>query len=57
MLYRLLPNLETFNVKGRVAHGEPVSLAEIGLATGYGLLYVAAVLALAVLVFERRELR
>ncbi len=57
VLYRLLPNLEAFNVKGRVAHGEPMSLAEVGLATGYGALYVAAVLALAVMVFERRELR
>lgn len=56
-LYYLLPNLEAFNVKGRVAHGEPVGLAEVGLATGYALLYVVALLALAMLVFERRELR
>jgi Cu-processing system permease protein len=56
-VYRLLPNLEAFNVKGRVAVGDPVSLAEVGLAAGYGLLYVVAVLALAAVVFERRELR
>lgn len=56
-LYRVLPNLEAFNVKGRVAHGHPVSLLEVGLASGYGALYVGAILALAVLVFERRELR
>ncbi len=56
-LYRLLPNLEAFNVKGRVANGEPMSLIEVGLASGYGALYLAAILALAVLVFERRELR
>ncbi len=56
-LYRLLPNLEAFNVKGRVAHGAPVSLLEVGLATGYGALYIAAILALAVVMFERRELR
>ncbi len=56
-LYRLLPNLEAFNVKGQVAHGDPVSLLEVGLATGYGTLYIAAILALAVVVFERRELR
>ncbi len=56
LLYRLLPNLEAFNVKGRVAHGEAVSLAELGTATGYGLFYVVAVLALAAIVFERRDL-
>jgi Cu-processing system permease protein len=56
-VYRLLPNLEAFNVKGRVAVGDPVSLAEVGLAAGYGLLYAVAVLALAAMVFERRELR
>ncbi|HWP34926.1 MAG TPA: ABC transporter permease [Thermodesulfobacteriota bacterium] len=55
-LYRLLPNLEAFNVRGRVAHGEAVGLAEIGAASAYGALYLVAVLALAVLVFRRREL-
>jgi ABC-type transport system involved in multi-copper enzyme maturation permease subunit len=57
VLYRVLPNLEAFNVKGRVAHGEPVALVEVGLAGLYGALYLAAVLALAAVVFERRELR
>lgn len=56
-LYYLLPNLEAFNVKGRVANREAVSLLEVGLASGYAALYLLAVLALAVVVFERRELR
>jgi Cu-processing system permease protein len=57
LFYRALPNLEAFNVKGRVANNELVSLAEVGLAGAYGALYLAALLALAVLIFERRELR
>jgi Cu-processing system permease protein len=57
VLYRTLPNLEAFNVKGRVANSELVSLAEVGLAGAYGALYLAALLALAILIFERRELR
>jgi Cu-processing system permease protein len=57
VFYRTLPNLEAFNVKGRVANNELVSLAEVGLAGAYGALYLAALLALAVLIFERRELR
>lgn len=56
-LYRLLPNLEAFDVKGRVANGEAIGLLEVALAGGYGALYLTAVLALAVVVFERRELR
>lgn len=57
VIYRLLPNLEAFNLKTRIANNEAVSLLEVGLATGYGALYLTALLALAVLVFERRELR
>ncbi len=57
IVYRVLPNLEAFNLKSRVANNEAVSLVEIGLATGYGALYLTALLALAVMIFERRELR
>lgn len=57
VVYRVLPNLEAFNLKTRVANNELVTLLEVGLATGYGVLYATALLALAVLIFERRELR
>lgn len=57
LLYRVIPNLEAFNVKGRVAVGEPVGASEIALATLYGLCYMAAVLAVAAAVFSRRDLK
>ncbi len=56
-LFRILPNLEAFNVKGRVAVGDPVGALEVAVAAGYGLLYATAVLVVAALVFERREWR
>lgn len=57
LLYRVLPNLSAFNVTGQVAHGQPVGLLEVGLASVYGALYTAAVLTLAVIIFRRRDLR
>jgi Cu-processing system permease protein len=55
--YYLLPNLSLFDVKARVVHGEPVLPIEIGLATGYAMVYIAALLALAVWIFTRRDFK
>jgi ABC-type transport system involved in multi-copper enzyme maturation permease subunit len=52
---RILPNLEDFNISGRVAHKAFVSWSYVGYAVGYGLLYSAAVLLLATLLFNRRD--
>ena len=56
-LYFILPNLAPFDVKAAVVHGQPVSLAYVALTTGYGLLYAGAMVALAVLVFSRRDFK
>jgi ABC-type transport system involved in multi-copper enzyme maturation permease subunit len=53
----VIPNLELFNLRAQVAHGEGASLLHLALALGYAGAYVAATLALAVLAFERRELK
>jgi ABC-type transport system involved in multi-copper enzyme maturation permease subunit len=52
---RALPNLDDFNIAGRVAHNAYVSWSYVGGAVGYGCLYAAIVLALATLVFSRRD--
>jgi Cu-processing system permease protein len=57
LLYRVLPDLESFNVTVQAVHGLPIPPAEIWLPALYGLGYSAALLALAVLVFERRDFR
>jgi ABC-type transport system involved in multi-copper enzyme maturation permease subunit len=54
-LYRVLPNLEVFNIRAEAVHGVPVPLAEIGWALAYGCGYTAAVLAVAMIVFEKRD--
>ena len=55
--YYVIPNLGNFDLKGRVVHGDPIPASLLGLATLYGVLYVAALLVLAVVVFRRRDLR
>ena len=53
----VIPNLELFNLRPQVAHMESAPTIQLVLAIGYTLAYAAAVLALAVVAFERRELK
>ena len=57
VVYYLTPNLEVFNARGAVVHGEAVTGSHLGLATLYGLGWVGLLLILAGAVFARRELR
>ncbi len=52
-----IPNLDLFNLRSQVAHLEVATSAHIAIALGYATCYAAAVLALAVVAFERRELK
>ncbi len=56
LLWYLLPNLSAMNANEALVYRTPPP-AQAWLAAGYGLAYAAAALALAVLVFERRDLR
>ena len=56
-LYYLLPNLAPFDVKAAVVHGQAVPMGYVLLTSGYGLLYAAAVVGLAMLVFARRDFK
>ena len=53
----LVPNLATMNVISRVAHAEPLSATLVLYNSLYALLYTAVVMAGAVLIFERRNLK
>ncbi len=57
VVYYLTPNLEIFNVRGAVVHGDLVSTPHLALATLYGACWAALLLLLAGAVFSRRELR
>lgn len=56
-LYFALPNLERLNLKGQVALLTPVSLSDVAVATGYGLIYATAFVAIAMAIFVRRDLK
>lgn len=57
VLYRVLPNLSTFNIRAEAVHGVAVPTTEVLGAVGYGVGYTAAVLAIAMWVFERRDFK
>ena len=56
-VHRVLPDLESFNRTLEAVHGVPVAASEIWLPVLYAAGYSAALLAIAVIVFERRDLR
>jgi len=53
----VLPNLRLFNVKAEIVHGVGVPGGQVLAAVGYGAVYSAAVLLLAVAIFQRRDLK
>jgi len=55
--YYALPNLEIFNVRGAVVHGDPVAPAQVGLATLHATAWVALLLLGAGAIFRRKELK
>ena len=56
-MYYLLPNLAPFDVKTAVVHGQAVPAGFVLLTAGYGVLYVAAMITLAALIFSRRDFK
>ena len=56
-MYYALPNLESFNVKGRVVHHLDIGQSEFLLAIAYGLVYTAFLLLAAGFIFQRRDFR
>ncbi len=56
-LYYLLPNLENFDVKGRVVHGLPIGAGAVGFALLYLIVYGTAVLTGACAIFQGKELQ
>ncbi|MEW6247476.1 MAG: ABC transporter permease subunit [Nitrospirota bacterium] len=54
-LYYVCPNLEMLNVKGQAAIGIAIPVAYQAMASAYGLLYAAMLIAAACTVFQRRD--
>jgi ABC-type transport system involved in multi-copper enzyme maturation permease subunit len=55
LFYYVLPNLANFDITSAVVHRLPIDYARVGLSIGYALVYVAAALLVATLVFRRRN--
>jgi ABC-type transport system involved in multi-copper enzyme maturation permease subunit len=56
-LYHVLPDLSAFDVKTQVVHGLPVPGGYLALTAGYGALYIAVLLIIAMLIFSRRDFK
>jgi len=57
VVYYLIPNLEVFNVRAAVVHGDTIASQHLLMATIYGVAWTVLLLLLAGAVFDRRELR
>ena len=55
VFYTLIPDLENFNFKTEIVHHLPIPTSVFLFSTLYGLCYTGFILALAVLVFRRRD--
>jgi hypothetical protein len=53
----VLPNLAQFDVKSDVVHGVQVPAGYIAMTGAYAALYIATLLAIASLVFSRRDFK
>jgi ABC-type transport system involved in multi-copper enzyme maturation permease subunit len=57
VLYRVLPDLEGFNLTIQAVHGLPIAASDVWLPVAYGIGYTGLLLLLAVAIFERRDFR
>jgi len=57
IFYYIFPNLEALNYKTKVVHGLQITPAEYFFSIGYSTAYTLALLSLAVLIFQRRDIR
>lgn len=57
VVYRLVPDLQTFNLRAEAAYGGAWDWEYVAYATGYGALWAAALLVLATAIFQHRDFR
>lgn len=56
-LYRVVPDLGTFDIRTEAAYGLPVDAALVAYACGYAAIWSVLVLVVASLIFERRDFK
>jgi hypothetical protein len=55
--FRVLPDLQSFDLATEAAHGLPLTVSDVLLPLAYGFGYTTLVLLVAVAIFERRDFR
>ena len=57
VLYRVIPNLEKFDVRSEAVYGNVIDPKLIVYTTVYAVIYTAALLLLSIIIFERKEFK
>lgn len=57
VVYRVVPNLEKFNVRSEAVYGGSVNVELLTYTTVYALIYCLALLLLSIIIFEKKELK
>lgn len=57
IIYRVIPNLEKFNIRSEAVYGGDISLSLILNTTVYALIYTAVLILLAILIFQKKEFK
>ena len=55
VLYRIIPNLEKFDVRAEAVYGGEVNLALFALTTAYAIIYSAILVLLSIIIFQKRQ--
>jgi ABC-type transport system involved in multi-copper enzyme maturation permease subunit len=56
-VYHIVPDFSAFDVKSAVVHGLPVPIGYLVSTAAYGVAYIAAIVAVAVVIFSRRDFK
>lgn len=57
VVYKILPDLQTFNLRAEAAYGRAYDWEYVGYATGYGLVWATLLLTLAAVIFQFRDFK
>lgn len=56
IMYSILPNLENFNVSSALAVGTHIPVGYVAITSLYGIMYIGAILFIATIILERKEI-
>ena len=57
IFYKVIPNLEKFNIRSEVVYGGEISTNLIFLTTIYSIIYTSVLIFIAILIFEKKEFK